>query len=176
MSDFYPHGHIAKLYGVFRLEDGFAERAIYVIDKQGVIRFAKVYPLDQQPDIEELFRALEEIQPVTSAGSLSLPATEKSVATPPVSAQPAAPAQPSPAGDVIMYCTPWCPACRRAKVFFAENNIQFTEIDITRDRVAAQRVRGWANGNETTPTFDIKGTIIIEFDKVKVAKALGLPV
>jgi glutaredoxin len=147
-----------------------------VIDKQGVIRFAKVYPLDQQPDIEELFRALEEIQPVASAGSLSLPAAEKSATASPVSAQPAAPAQPPPAGDVIMYCTPWCPACRRAKAFFAENNIQFTEIDITRDRVAAQRVRGWANGNETTPTFDIKGTIIVEFDKVKVAKALGLPV
>lgn len=173
MSDFYPHGHIAKLYGVFRLEDGFAERAIYVIDKQGAIRFAKVYPLDQQPDIEELFRALEEIQPVSSH---PIPAAEKPFAAPPVSTQPAAPAQPSPAGDVIMYCTPWCPACRRAKAFFAENNIQFTEIDITRDRVASQRVRGWANGNETTPTFDIKGTIIVEFDKVKVAKALGLPV
>ena len=75
---------------------------------------------------------------------------------------------------MIIYCTPWCPGCRRAKAYFNGLNISYAEIDITRDRAAAARVRGWANGNETTPTFDIKGTIIVDFDKAKVDKALGL--
>jgi len=48
------------------------------------------------------------------------------------------------------------------------------EIDVTRDRAAAERVRGWANGNETTPTFDIKGTIIVDFDRDRLAQVLGV--
>ena len=73
-----------------------------------------------------------------------------------------------------MYCTAWCPGCRRARLYFEENNIPFVEIDITRDREAAARVRGWANGNETTPTFDIKGQIIVDYDMEKVEAALGI--
>ncbi len=73
-----------------------------------------------------------------------------------------------------MYCTAWCPGCRRARVWLKEKGIAFTEIDITKDRAAAAKVRGYANGNETTPCFDIKGTIILNFDLPKVEKALGL--
>jgi len=47
-------------------------------------------------------------------------------------------------------------------------------VDITRDRIAAQKVRGWANGNETTPTINIKGTVIVNFNEDKVKQALGL--
>ena len=74
----------------------------------------------------------------------------------------------------MLYCTSWCPDCRRARAFLTENGISFVEIDITRDRTAAQRVRGWANGNETTPTFDVKGKIIINYDKARLAKELGI--
>lgn len=64
-SDFFPHGATAKAYGVFREGEplpGINERAIFIVDKKGVIRFAKVYPIGQQPDNEETFHALEEIQ------------------------------------------------------------------------------------------------------------------
>jgi glutaredoxin len=163
LSDFYPHGHIARLYGVFRVPDGYSERALFIIDKSCTIRYVDVHNIDEQPDNEVLFRALSEIE--TPRGTLS---TAKPV--------PAEPPKPfiEPEADVVMYCTPWCPGCRRARAFFQEKGIQFVEVDITRDRGAAQRVRGWANGNETTPTFNIKGTIIVNFDQDKVARALGI--
>lgn len=41
-------------------------------------------------------------------------------------------------------------------------------------RRAAARVRAWAEGNETTPTFDIRGKIIVGFDLVKLEEALGV--
>jgi len=162
LSDFYPHGHIAKLYGVFRLEDGYSERAIFVIDKSCMIRYVDVHDIDQQPDNEELFKVLVGLDPNRKASSL--PAFSEEMPKPAV----------EPVGDVIMYCTPWCPGCRRARAYFQENGIKFVEVDISRDRAVAQRVRGWANGYETTPTFNIKGTIIVDFDKTKVARALGL--
>jgi glutaredoxin len=162
LSDFYPHGHIAKLYGVFRLEDGYSERAIFVIDKSCTIRYVDVHDIDLQPDNEELFRVLAGLDPL-HRGMLAKSTIEEAIST---SAEPDA--------DVVMYCTPWCPACRRARAFFQESGIEYVEIDITRDRAAAQRVRGWANGYETTPTFKIKGKILVNYDKNKVAEALGM--
>ena len=162
LSDFYPHGHIAKLYGVFRFEDGYSERAIFVIDKSCTIRYVDVHDIDHQPDNEVLFKVLASLDPQRAASGYQ-PALEET-------STPAA----EPVGDVIMYCTPWCPACRRARAYFQENGIKVVEVDISRDRASAQRVRGWTNGYETTPTFNIKGTIIVDFDKTKVAKALGL--
>jgi len=43
-----------------------------------------------------------------------------------------------------------------------------------RDHDAARRMREWAGGNQTTPTFDIDGTIIVDFEKEELDKALGL--
>jgi glutaredoxin len=73
-----------------------------------------------------------------------------------------------------MYCTQWCPACRRARAFFQQYNIPIKEIDITRDREAAARVRAWNNGAESTPTFDIKGKIITDFRRAEIAEMLGI--
>ena len=56
----------------------------------------------------------------------------------------------------------------------AKNGIAYTEVDISKDRAAAAKVRGWANGNETTPTFDIQGTIIVDFDQAWWRAALGM--
>lgn len=61
-SDFYPHGDVAQKYGILRLGDpvpGMNERAIFIVDKDGVIAFAKVYPLDMQPENDEVFEALK---------------------------------------------------------------------------------------------------------------------
>ena len=60
LSDFYPHGAIAQLYGVLR-SDGTSERALFVIDKKGVIRFIDVHDINERPPMEDLFSALERI-------------------------------------------------------------------------------------------------------------------
>lgn len=63
-SDFYPHGEVAAKYGVLREGPpipGMSERAIFIVDKDGRIAFAKLYHLGDQPDNEELFEALREI-------------------------------------------------------------------------------------------------------------------
>ena len=60
LSDFYPHGGIAEMYGVLRT-DGKSERAIFVLDKEGIIRFAKVYPIKDLPKPEDVIPVLEEI-------------------------------------------------------------------------------------------------------------------
>lgn len=58
LSDFHPHGAVAQKYGVYRATDGIAERALFVVDRQGTIAWAKVYDIPQQPDNRELLDAL----------------------------------------------------------------------------------------------------------------------
>jgi peroxiredoxin len=58
LSDFWPHGEIAKAYGILREKDGFSERANIVIDEKGKVVFARTYPIAQQPDIEEILELL----------------------------------------------------------------------------------------------------------------------
>jgi alkyl hydroperoxide reductase subunit AhpC len=61
LSDFYPHGEVAQRFGVFRFNEpvsGVSERAVFVIDKDGVIAFSQVYALGETPDNEECFEAL----------------------------------------------------------------------------------------------------------------------
>ena len=58
LSDFWPHGGVARLFGIFRDEEGFSERAVIILDEGRVARFVKVYPLDQLPDVDEILSAL----------------------------------------------------------------------------------------------------------------------
>lgn len=60
LSDFWPHGAVAQAYGVLR-EQGFTERATFIVDKDGVIRFKHIYGLNELPDNEVLFDALRRI-------------------------------------------------------------------------------------------------------------------
>src|SRR6185437_1670517 len=61
LSDFYPQGEIADRYGV-RPEAGMAERALFAIDKEGVIRFIEIQDAPgNMPDNENLFEALRRI-------------------------------------------------------------------------------------------------------------------
>ena len=62
LADFWPHGGAAQAYGIFRKKNGFSERAVFIVDRVGVIRFKKVYPIREVPDIEEILKALEELQ------------------------------------------------------------------------------------------------------------------
>ena len=60
LSDFYPHGSIAEKYGVLRAE-GMAERAIFIIDKDGTIRYIDVHSITEQPDEEQIFDELRKL-------------------------------------------------------------------------------------------------------------------
>ena len=60
LSDFYPHGAVAQAYGVLRPE-GMAERALIIVDKDGVVRYIDVHALGEVPDEELLFEKLAEL-------------------------------------------------------------------------------------------------------------------
>jgi peroxiredoxin len=60
LSDYWPHGQVAQSYGVLRPQ-GYTERAVFVVDKQGSISFARIYDFDELPDNEDIFEALREI-------------------------------------------------------------------------------------------------------------------
>ncbi|PQP34293.1 peroxiredoxin [Desulfobacteraceae bacterium SEEP-SAG9] len=60
LSDFYPHGAVAKKYGVLR-SDGLSERALFVIDKKGIIRYIDVHDINENPPLEDLVKALEKL-------------------------------------------------------------------------------------------------------------------
>lgn len=62
LADFNPHGEVSRLYKVMRESDGFSERALYIIDRQGTIRYSHVSPfIHHIPDIYELFEQLGKI-------------------------------------------------------------------------------------------------------------------
>ena len=61
LSDFWPHGKVAQDYGIFHEEFGMSERANIIVDEQGVVRWVKVYPMSQLPDIEEVFAELSKM-------------------------------------------------------------------------------------------------------------------
>ena len=61
LSDFHPHGDVAKKYGVFREKEGFSERAIFVIDKNGLIAWSKVYAIPELPKNDEVLATLERL-------------------------------------------------------------------------------------------------------------------
>lgn len=58
LCDFWPHGKVAKAYGLFRPANGFSERANIILDEKHRVIFVRVYPIAQLPDLEEVFRAL----------------------------------------------------------------------------------------------------------------------
>jgi peroxiredoxin len=59
LCDFWPHGKVAQMYGLFRDANGFAERANVIVDERQKAVFVKVYPIHSVPDIGEVIRALE---------------------------------------------------------------------------------------------------------------------
>jgi peroxiredoxin len=59
LSDFHPKGEVARLYNAYRDEDGEAERALYVIDKDGVIAWSYLSPIGVNPGADGVLEALE---------------------------------------------------------------------------------------------------------------------
>lgn len=98
LADFEPKGRMAADYGVYREVDGTAERALFVIDGDGVIRWSYVSPVNVNPGADGILRALEALRPESAnadaASSVDVRALE------PV--------------DLVEYGDYECPYCRKA--------------------------------------------------------------
>ena len=61
LSDFHPHGEVAKQYGILRPE-GYAERATFVIDTKGIVRYIEIHEIGKLPDQSKLIEALRDLK------------------------------------------------------------------------------------------------------------------
>jgi alkyl hydroperoxide reductase subunit AhpC/glutaredoxin len=171
LSDFWPHGQVARRYGVFRDDDGRSERALFVVDKEGIVRYVDVHDIDEQPDNAEIFRVLQELEPEARVSAEAFAPAERQEAEP-------EPAGPAPAGlderPVVLYCRPGCIDCRLARRFLERNGVPYTEINVRAEPEAEARVKEWTGGALISPVFEVGGQIIIDFKRAELAKALGL--
>ena len=150
LSDFWPHGAVAKKYGVLRAE-GYTERAIFVIDDDGIIRYIDIHDIDKQPSNKVLFEEIKKLRPdYVEPDEIAF----------------------LPRGGVVMYSTRWCPDSRRARNWLADHGIEYKEVDIMTDPGAAAQVRAWNNDNLVSPTFDIDGDIVSGFDSAELTRLL----
>jgi peroxiredoxin len=62
LADFEPKGRVASSYGVYRTEDGTSERALFVIDRRGVIHWSYLSPIDVNPGADGILGALESLR------------------------------------------------------------------------------------------------------------------
>lgn len=164
LSDFWPHGSVAQKYGVLRAE-GHSERALFIIDKQGIVRYVDVHDIGDQPDNEEIFKVLRQLEPdavIPEKGREPQPppAPEKGVGRKPKS--------------VVLYCRPGCIDCRLARRFLERNGVVYTEINVRATPAAEARVREWTGGPLISPVFDIDGTIVVDFKRSELVQVLGL--
>jgi alkyl hydroperoxide reductase subunit AhpC len=60
-SDYWPHGKVSQLYGVFNEEIGRPERAIVVVDADGICRYIDIHTLREVPDEEEIADELKKL-------------------------------------------------------------------------------------------------------------------
>jgi glutaredoxin-like YruB-family protein len=74
---------------------------------------------------------------------------------------------------IRIYTTPGCFWCSKLKQFLKENAIEYEEIDVSRDRKAAEEMLR-KSGQAGVPVIEIDGRIIVGFDEEKIRKALGL--
>jgi peroxiredoxin len=61
LADFEPKGDVAKKYGAYRAGDGLCERALFVIDKNGVIAWSYCSPVAINPGADGILEALEKL-------------------------------------------------------------------------------------------------------------------
>ncbi len=68
LADFEPKGRVARLYGAYREEDGTTERALFVIDAEGMIRWSFCSPVGVNPGADGILRALAALKPEAARG------------------------------------------------------------------------------------------------------------
>jgi glutaredoxin-like YruB-family protein len=74
---------------------------------------------------------------------------------------------------VLVYSTPTCPYCIRAKEFLNQNNVQFENYDVSNNQEKVEEMIK-KSGQMGVPVLDIEGEIIVGFDKERIKQALGL--
>jgi glutaredoxin len=100
-------------------------------------------------------------------------------ALPPAGAGAPAPGAPAGAGPVVVtvYGTSWCPACKSARQYLRERNVPFADKDIERDPGAARELREKAARlgvpADRIPILDVRGRLLIGFDKARLQALLG---
>lgn len=62
VADFWPHGEMCKTYGVFNEEFGRPDRSTFIVDRSGIIRWARVYKPGESPDTAEVLQSLTDIE------------------------------------------------------------------------------------------------------------------
>jgi len=73
---------------------------------------------------------------------------------------------------VIIYSTPTCPYCKRAKKFLEERGVSYQEFDVAADTAARDEMVK-KSGRMAVPVIDIDGTITVGFDEASLKKQLG---
>ena len=162
LSDFWPHGAVAKKYGAFREEEGRSERALFVVDKKGIVRYVDIHDIDDLPDNEEIYEVLRELEP--------------DAVIPEKPAEAEQPAEEETAGQksVTLYCRPGCIDCRLARRFLDRNSVPYVEVNVRATPSAEAQVREWTGGDLVSPVFDIDGNIVIDFKRAELINVLGL--
>lgn len=74
--------------------------------------------------------------------------------------------------SVIMYTTTWCGDCHAAKRYLDSRGVAYHEVNIEDTPGAAEQVMRWSGGYRTVPTFDINGTIVVDFDRRALERVL----
>jgi len=69
LADFEPKGEVSRRYGVYQLPEGISERALFVIDAEGIVRWSYVSPSGINPGADGILEALEELPPTNGARS-----------------------------------------------------------------------------------------------------------
>lgn len=74
---------------------------------------------------------------------------------------------------ITIYTTPTCPYCARAKSYLKQLGLRFTEIDVSKDPSAAERLVK-RTGQAGVPVIEIGNHVIVGFDREKIDKLLGV--
>jgi len=80
--------------------------------------------------------------------------------------------EPEKESGIVIYSTPTCPYCKRAKDYFQRNNIEFTEYNVAKDRKAAKEMIK-KSGQLGVPVIIINGELIIGFNQTQLDEILA---
>ncbi len=72
---------------------------------------------------------------------------------------------------ITVYSTTWCGFCHSAKQYFDKLGVKYTDVDVEKDRAAAQSMVE-KSGQMGVPVIDMDGTIIVGFDKARIDQQL----
>jgi len=71
LADFEPKGAVSRAYGAYRQREGFSERALFLIDGDGVVRWSYLSPVEVNPGADGILTALEQLPTSAHAGASS---------------------------------------------------------------------------------------------------------